>query len=104
MMMWSSVLGAPPPPANNPASGNQPPATAMPQTSAAASNAAVAAPPAPATPPAAAGTGHAFPTPGPPLHLESGTYQTERVWMQPFPTKPAWPTPAAKDAEGEKKE
>jgi hypothetical protein len=51
-----------------------------------------------------AGTGHAFPTPGPPLHLESGTYQTERVWMQPFPTKPAWPTPAAKDAEGEKKE
>jgi hypothetical protein len=97
-------LYAPPPPANNPASGNQPPATAMPQTSAAASNAAVAAPPAPATPPAAAGTGHAFPTPGPPLHLESGTYQTERVWMQPFPTKPAWPTPAAKDAEGEKKE
>lgn len=89
-------------PANNPASGSQPAASAAPPAPAAASNAAVAVPPAP--PPAAAGGGHAFPTPGPPLYLESGTYQTQRVWMQPPPVKSSPPKPAAKVGEGEKRQ
>ena len=76
----------------------------MPMHAGAQTTPGVQTPPAQLPRPAATGRAHAFPTPGPPLHLESGTYQTERVWMQPFPTKPAWPTPAAKDAEGEKKE
>jgi len=97
-------LYTPPPPATNPASGNQPAASAAPPAPAAATNAAVAVPPAPATPPATASGSRAFPTPGPALQLESGTYQTMRVWMQAPRPKPSSPTSAAKAGEGESRQ